>query len=128
MPGGQHHERRQPATEIGSIEVGTKADLVTMRIDDPHFIPLIGDPRHTVLNHLIYSASGADVEDVFVDGAQLAGQGQLLHIDERLIIAQAQEEIEEFIRQTEAASSVALAHTPNQPARRRESKVTPKPA
>lgn len=82
---------------VGSLEVGKKADAVTIRINRPHFVPLLDQPRPTVINHLIYSASGEDVCDVFVDGVHVVAQGRVLSIDEEEVMAAAQSATERLI-------------------------------
>jgi 5-methylthioadenosine/S-adenosylhomocysteine deaminase len=52
--------------EIGTIEVGKRADMIVIDLDAPHLRPLY-DPYST----LVYSASGADVKDVIVNGRVL---------------------------------------------------------
>ena len=49
--------------DIGSIEVGKKADLVIMDLRNANFVPL-NDAR----KHLVYSENGRSVETVIVDG------------------------------------------------------------
>jgi 5-methylthioadenosine/S-adenosylhomocysteine deaminase len=49
--------------EIGSIEVGKKADIIVVDIQSPHLVPLY-NPTSTI----VYSANGADVKDVIVNG------------------------------------------------------------
>lgn len=84
--------------EVGSLDVGKKADVIAIRIDGPHFVPLLRTPRQTVINHLIYSASGRDVAHVFVDGKQLVRDGKLVHVDERQLVSDAQQEMMDFIQ------------------------------
>lgn len=52
--------------EIGTIEVGKRADIIVVDLDAPHLTPLY-DPCST----LVYSASGSDVKDVIVNGRVL---------------------------------------------------------
>ena len=52
--------------DIGSIEVGKKADMVVIDLDQPHLQPL-HDPFSTV----VYSANGGDVKHVLVNGKLL---------------------------------------------------------
>jgi 5-methylthioadenosine/S-adenosylhomocysteine deaminase len=52
--------------EIGTIEKGKKADIIVIELDSPHLIPVY-HPAST----LVYSASGADVKDVIVNGRLL---------------------------------------------------------
>ena len=49
--------------EIGSLEVGKKADLILIDIDKPHFFP-----RHNQISAMAYSAQGSDVDTVIVNG------------------------------------------------------------
>jgi 5-methylthioadenosine/S-adenosylhomocysteine deaminase len=49
--------------EIGSLEVGKKADLIIVDTHKPHLTPLY-DP----VSHLVYAASGSDVKHVIIDG------------------------------------------------------------
>ncbi|MEM3153225.1 MAG: amidohydrolase [Candidatus Bathyarchaeia archaeon] len=49
--------------EIGSIEVGKKADLAIINFDKPHLCPLYNE-----FSHLVYTAKSADVETVIING------------------------------------------------------------
>lgn len=82
---------------IGSLEIGKKADLIAVRLTGPHYVPLLRRPRPTIVNHLIYAASGADVAHVYVDGRQVVANGQVTTLDEREVVASAQEAMEAFV-------------------------------
>ncbi|GAB4199102.1 MAG: 5'-deoxyadenosine deaminase [Sandaracinaceae bacterium] len=60
------------ADEIGSIEVGKRADLAVVRLDGLHAEPW-GDP----VSRLVYSATARDVTDVIVDGLPVVVRGEL---------------------------------------------------
>jgi 5-methylthioadenosine/S-adenosylhomocysteine deaminase len=49
--------------ELGTIEVGKKADIIVIDQESPHLIPLY-NPHSS----LVYSANGGDVKDVIVNG------------------------------------------------------------
>jgi len=49
--------------EIGSIEVGKKADITILNFDKPHLRPLYNE-----LSHLVYAAKASDVETVIING------------------------------------------------------------
>ena len=70
--------------EIGSLEVGKKADLVVIDLERLHTTPSI-NPVST----LVYAATGGEVDTVVVDGKIVVAQGQLLSLDEHEVIAQA---------------------------------------
>ncbi|MBN2689222.1 MAG: amidohydrolase [Gammaproteobacteria bacterium] len=62
--------------DVGELRVGARADLIAVNIDQPHFYP-----HSNLISSLVYSASGADVVDVWVDGRQLMKNKELLTID-----------------------------------------------
>ena len=49
--------------EIGSIEVGKKADIVIVDFEKPHLCPVYNE-----VSHLVYAAKSADVETVIING------------------------------------------------------------
>jgi cytosine/adenosine deaminase-related metal-dependent hydrolase len=49
--------------DIGSIEVGKKADLILVSLTQPHLIPAFNP-----VSHLVYAAEGSDVKTVIIDG------------------------------------------------------------
>jgi 5-methylthioadenosine/S-adenosylhomocysteine deaminase len=67
--------------EIGSLEPGKRADLVIFDLDLPEWRPLL-DP----VNTLVYSASGASVRTVLVDGRVLLDDRRVTMIDEREVL------------------------------------------
>ena len=62
--------------EIGSLEVGKQADLILIDLNQPHLTPL-----YHPFSHLVYSASGADVDTVFIAGQIVMRQRKLLTLD-----------------------------------------------
>jgi 5-methylthioadenosine/S-adenosylhomocysteine deaminase len=63
--------------EIGSLEPGKRADLVVFDLDQPEWRPLL-DP----VNTLVYSASGASVHTVMVDGRLVLDDRRVTMVDE----------------------------------------------
>ena len=63
--------------EIGSLEPGKRADLVLFDLDQPEWRPLL-DP----VNTLVYSASGASVQTVMVDGRLVLHDRRVTMVDE----------------------------------------------
>jgi 5-methylthioadenosine/S-adenosylhomocysteine deaminase len=72
--------------EIGSLEVGKKADVVILDLNKPHLQPV-----YNIVSHLVYSATGADVRDVIIDGKVIMENRQLLTLDEEEILRKAKE-------------------------------------
>jgi 5-methylthioadenosine/S-adenosylhomocysteine deaminase len=72
--------------EIGSIEVGKRADLILVERDRPHLTPGL-DPWSTV----VYAARGSDVRTVLVDGEILMRDFELTRMDGAEVTAQGRE-------------------------------------
>jgi 5-methylthioadenosine/S-adenosylhomocysteine deaminase len=79
--------------EIGSIEVGKRADLVLLERDRPHLSPDV-DPWSAI----VYSARGTDVRTVVVDGEVLVHDFALIRADEREVVAAARVAAAELVR------------------------------
>ena len=71
-------------SEIGSVEVGKRADLILVDRKRPHLAP-DADPWST----LVYAARGTDVRLTMVDGEILTRDFALLHVDSEEIAATA---------------------------------------
>jgi 5-methylthioadenosine/S-adenosylhomocysteine deaminase len=72
--------------ETGSLESGKRADLITLRLDRPHAVPL-----YNVYSQIVYALKGSDVEDVMVNGKPIVRAGRSLTLDEKAILAKAKE-------------------------------------
>jgi 5-methylthioadenosine/S-adenosylhomocysteine deaminase len=72
--------------ELGSLEPGKKADIITIDLNQPHLTPM-----YEPCSHLVYAARGADVRDVIVDGRIVMRHRQLKDIDEQEIMAKVRE-------------------------------------
>jgi len=63
--------------EIGSIEVGKKADLVVINTRTANFMPM-----NDLRNHLVYCEDGSSVETVIVNGEIMVKDGKLTRVDQ----------------------------------------------
>lgn len=70
--------------EIGSLEVGKKADVILVRLEQLHSTPHV-DP----VSSLVYSAQASDVETVIIDGQLVMRDRKLITIEERETLEQA---------------------------------------
>jgi 5-methylthioadenosine/S-adenosylhomocysteine deaminase len=68
---------------IGRLEAGKKADLIIIDLNKPHLTPLYHE-----YSHLVYAASGADVDTVMINGRLVMKNRRLLTIDEQEVMAQ----------------------------------------
>ncbi|MEE4243551.1 MAG: amidohydrolase [Desulfopila sp.] len=69
--------------QIGSLEVGKKADFIVLDLHQPHLTPLYAIP-----SQLTYVAGGGDVIHSFVNGRQLMKNRELLTIDLDTLLAE----------------------------------------
>lgn len=74
-------------TLIGSLEVGKRADVITISLDSIHLTP-----RYDIASLLVYAAKGGDVRNVIIDGKLVLHEGKLLTVDEE----QAKEEVRQI--------------------------------
>ncbi len=72
--------------EIGSLEVGKRADLIVVDVSSPHQQPVY-DPYSV----LTYATGASDVETVIVGGRILLEEGRYLTLDPEPILAKAAE-------------------------------------
>ena len=79
------------ADEIGSIEVGKRADLAVVRLDRLHATPV-----EDVVSAVVYSAQPDDVETVLIDGEFVLRDRKLLTLDEKETISSARSEAEKL--------------------------------
>lgn len=80
----------------GSIEPGKRADLVTIDLTGLHTTPLLHGDDSNAAAHVVFSASGRDVRDVWVDGKRLVAGGAPLTFDLATVRATAQAAAEEL--------------------------------
>jgi 5-methylthioadenosine/S-adenosylhomocysteine deaminase len=67
--------------EIGTLEKGKKADIIVVDIQAPHMVPL-----YNPISNLVYSANGADVKHVIVNGKMLMKDRGFLTLDAQEIM------------------------------------------
>ncbi|MDR2574813.1 MAG: amidohydrolase family protein [Treponema sp.] len=67
--------------EFGMIKEGMKADMILINPDKPHLQPLLLGKNENVTSAIVFSATGADITDVFVNGKHLVKDGKLTSVD-----------------------------------------------
>jgi 5-methylthioadenosine/S-adenosylhomocysteine deaminase len=72
--------------EIGSLEVGKKADFVVLSLNAPNAVPM-----YDVYSQIVYALKGSDIETVVVGGKTLLKDGKVLTVDEPQAVAKARE-------------------------------------
>ncbi len=72
--------------EIGSLEAGKRADLITVSIAEPHAVPL-----YNVYSQLVYALKSSDVRDVMINGKLVVRGRKSLTIDAPAVLVKAAE-------------------------------------
>jgi cytosine/adenosine deaminase-related metal-dependent hydrolase len=81
--------------EIGSIEIGKKADMILVRLGAPHLMPTISP-----LSNLVYAAQGSDVDTAIIDGKIVMENRVVKTLDESKILRQASERGEKLLERS----------------------------
>jgi len=63
-------------SDLGRLTKGAKADVVLIEAKTPHAVPM-RDP----LGFIVFSATGADVNTVIVNGRTVVRERKLVHLD-----------------------------------------------
>jgi 5-methylthioadenosine/S-adenosylhomocysteine deaminase len=72
--------------EIGSLEIGKKADIILISLDEPNAIPM-----YDIYAQLAYALKGSDVETTVIGGRIVMRNKKLLTLNEPEILAKARE-------------------------------------
>lgn len=67
--------------EIGTLEVGKKADMIFIKTDKIHLCP-----ENDVCANIAYSANGADVDTVMIDGNLIMQNRKMININEKEVM------------------------------------------
>ena len=68
-------------SEVGSLEVGKKADIILVDLNKPHLRPC-----HDFYSLLAYSVNGADIDTTIIDGKVVMEHRKVLNVDENEIM------------------------------------------
>jgi guanine deaminase len=72
--------------KIGRLAPGYEADIVFLRLDSPHFVPL-----RAPLMQMVFAENGASVQAVMIGGRIVFQDGRLLTLDESVLRREAEE-------------------------------------
>jgi 5-methylthioadenosine/S-adenosylhomocysteine deaminase len=86
--------------KIGRLAIGYEADIVFLRLDSPHFVPL-----RSPLIQTIFGENGASVDTVMIGGRIVFRDEKLLTLDETLL----RDRAEEAARRLDAVDAGTLA-------------------
>src|SRR5260370_38580730 len=83
--------------ELGSVEIGKRADLLLLDLRDPNLIPI--HRQETVVSDLVYSANGQNVDTTIIDGRPLMVNRKFRRLDQEKIGEEVRPPIAELIPQ-----------------------------
>jgi 5-methylthioadenosine/S-adenosylhomocysteine deaminase len=89
--------------EIGRIEAGRRADIITIDLQQPHLMPTFD-----IEAALVYSARGGDVRDSIIDGRLVMRDRQILSVDEPALL----EEVRRVAASVAAKAGIDLPGAP----------------
>ncbi len=81
--------------ELGSLEVGKKADIITIDCNNARLAP-----NTNPVSLVVYSAKGSDVDNVVIDGRFVVKDRQMLTMNEQAVIDNAKEKILRVLEKT----------------------------
>ncbi|MEM0952687.1 MAG: amidohydrolase [Pseudomonadota bacterium] len=95
--------------EVGSLEVGKQADLITIDLWQPHLMPVAKSQRHDpVLWNLVFAARASDVTDVWVQGHQRVKQRKLTGLNEADALQEVHEQTLRLLSRREKVAGIPM--------------------
>jgi 5-methylthioadenosine/S-adenosylhomocysteine deaminase len=91
----------------GSLTPGKRADVVTVDLRQLHFTPVLHGSDFNVAAHLVFSANGSDVDQVWVDGRLLVDGGAVRSVDADTVRHKAQAAAEELFDRRRALTEAS---------------------
>lgn len=74
------------AGEIGSLEIGKRADFIAIDFLHPSMMPVYTHPMRNMVPNLVYSARGCEVDLSVVDGRVIMEHQKVLAVDEQALM------------------------------------------
>ena len=95
--------------EVGSIEVGKQADLITVDLWQPHLLPLARAEGHDpVLWNLVFAARASDVDSVWVQGRRCVQDGHLTMLDESAALDEIHHATVDLLERRKSAPAIPM--------------------
>jgi len=87
--------------EIGSLEVGKRADIVIVDMDELNQVPI-----YNIYSHLVYATKASDVRTVLIEGKVVMLNGRLQTLDEVSIKRKAREQRDKVVKSLASSDSI----------------------
>jgi len=82
--------------KIGSLEVGKQADIIMINHTRPNLSPVVTKPFRTYIPNIVYSATGYEVENVFIQGKEIIVNKNFVSIDVEELVKEANKRAEKI--------------------------------
>lgn len=89
--------------EVGSIEVGKKADVIVVDTNS-----LSNTPNAAPVTSIVFSGNGRDVNTVFVDGKLIMEDKKFTHLDEEVVKEKARKVTERLLVESNVGEHVSI--------------------
>lgn len=80
---------------IGSLEVGKKADIITIDFNHPRLVPNVNP-----VSAVVYSVKGSDVDNVIIDGKWIVKDRKILTMNQKAVMEKARKAIAQVLKKT----------------------------
>ncbi len=95
--------------EVGSIEVGKQADLITVDLWQPHLLPVASAEGHDpILWNLVFAGRSSDVRHVWVKGEACVSDGEICRLDESLALAEIHARTVDLLARREGVAAIPM--------------------
>lgn len=95
--------------QVGSLEVGKEADLITVDLWQPHYQPIVSAEGHDPVPwNLVFAGRASDVRDVWVQGRQVLADGAPTLVDEGEVMEAIQCQTRDLLERRRSAAPVPM--------------------
>jgi 5-methylthioadenosine/S-adenosylhomocysteine deaminase len=82
--------------KIGALEVGKRADIITIDLNHLNLLPIIDFPFQNLLTNIVYSIKGNEVDNVIIAGKQIIQDNKFLDINIETVLKQVKKRSKEI--------------------------------
>ena len=95
--------------EVGSIEVGKQADLITVDLWQPHLLPVaLAEGHDPILWNLVFAGRSSDVRHVWVKGEACVSGGEICRLDEPQVLAEIHARTVDLLARREGVAAIPM--------------------
>ena len=95
--------------EVGSIEVGKQADLITVDLWQPHLLPVaLAEGHDPILWNLVFAGRASDVRHVWVKGRACVYDGEICGLDESAALAEIHARTVDLLSRREGVAAIPM--------------------